>query len=196
MSDLALTHELAAGEPATDGASDEYPLIQRARAGEMAAFEEIMALYERRIARFLFGAVGDVEVAEELCQETFLAAYRALPRTTADLRLSSWLHTIALNRARSYHRRRRLRTFLPLMDEHVSSTPDLQQTVAEHDAVHRALARLPQGYRDPLLLQLGSGLHCREIAEVLGCSEGAVKVRLLRARAAFRRAYADEERES
>ena len=138
MSDLVLTVSTeTAGADAT-GSADEHALIQRARAGEMNAFEEIMLRYENRILRFLTGTVGDVEVAQEICQETFLAAYRAFPRTNSDLKLSSWLHTIALNRARSHHRRRRLRTFLPLVDDHVSSAPDLQHSVAMHDTVQRA----------------------------------------------------------
>jgi RNA polymerase sigma-70 factor, ECF subfamily len=194
VSELALTYGL---EPAgTTGASvsEEFALIQRARGGDIRAFEDIMVRYETRILRFLTGTVGDVEVAQEICQETFLAAYRAFPKTDSDLRLSSWLHTIALNRARSYHRRRRLRQFVPLLDDQVSPSPDLQQSVAAEDIVQRCLARLPQSYRDPLLLQLSSGLSCKEIAAVIGCSEGAVKVRLMRAREAFRRAYEDEER--
>ncbi len=195
MTDLVLTYTLEATESALPGMNEEFGLVQRARAGEMDAFEEIMQRYENRILRYLSGAVGNAEVAEELCQETFLAAYRAFPRTSDDLRLSSWLHTIALNRARSYHRRRRLKTFLPLTDDHASAAADLQQSVVARDSVLRALSRLPKAYREPLLLQLGSGLTCKEIGEVLGCSEGAVKVRLMRARQAFRREYKDEDRE-
>jgi RNA polymerase sigma-70 factor, ECF subfamily len=195
VTDLVLTYAPGAVESALPDVSEEFGLVQRARAGEMDAFEEIMQRYENRILRYLSGAVGNAEVAEELCQETFLAAYRAFPRTSADLRLSSWLHTIALNRARSYHRRRRLKTFLPLTDDHASPAADLQQSVAARDSVLRALSRLPKAYREPLLLQLGSGLSCKEIGEVLGCSEGAIKVRLMRARQAFRREYKDEDRE-
>ena len=195
MTDLVLTYTLEATESALPGMNEEFGLVQRARAGEMDAFEEIMQRYENRILRYLSGAVGNAEVAEELCQETFLAAYRAFPRTSDDLRLSSWLHTIALNRARSYHRRRRLKTFLPLTDDHASAAADLQQSVVARDSVLRALSHLPKAYREPLLLQLGSGLTCKEIGEVLGCSEGAVKVRLMRARQAFRREYKDEDRE-
>jgi len=195
VTDLVLTYTLEAMESALPGMNEEFGLVQRARAGEMDAFEEIMQRYENRILRYLSGAVGNAEVAEELCQETFLAAYRAFPRTSDDLRLSSWLHTIALNRARSYHRRRRLKTFLPLTDDHASAAADLQQSVVARDSVLRALSRLPKAYREPLLLQLGSGLTCKEIGEVLGCSEGAVKVRLMRARQAFRREYKDEDRE-
>jgi RNA polymerase sigma-70 factor (ECF subfamily) len=195
VSDLAVTVRVDAPDVSDTRDRDEYALIQKARSGSIDAFEEIMVSYETRILRFLTGTVGDTEVAQELCQETFLAAYRALPKTDPELKLSSWLHTIALNRARSHHRRRRLRQFVPLLDNHVSTSPDLQQSVANEDTVRRVLARMPQSYREPLLLQLGSGLSCREIAAILETTEGAIKVRLMRARDAFRKAYEDEDRE-
>jgi RNA polymerase sigma-70 factor (ECF subfamily) len=154
-----------------------------------------MLRYEGRIIRFLTGLVGNLEIAQELCQDSFLAAHQALPRMRGEVRLSAWLHTIALNKARSYHRRRRLRQFLPLTDDHQQPAGgDLQETVATNEAVRRALARLPQRYAQPLLLQTTGGLTCREISDALGCSEGAVKVRLLRARQAFRRLYEEESR--
>jgi RNA polymerase sigma-70 factor (ECF subfamily) len=185
-----------AAELSPDARSAEATWVQRAREGDLEAFDAIMICYEARLLRFLTGLAGDVEIARELCQDTFLSAYQALPRMQGELRLSAWLHTIALNHARSYHRRRRLRRFLPLEDEHhhAPASCNVEESVVTHDMVKRVLARLPQKYAHPLLLQIASGLSCREIAEVLGCSEGAVKVRLLRAREAFRRIYDAEER--
>ena len=195
MTELALaTHYSSSIEVA---AADESDWVQRARGGDLEAFDEIMMRYETRLLRFLIGLVGEVEVARELCQDTFLAAYQALPRIQGELRLSSWLHTIALNRARSYHRKRHLRTFLPLGEDHFASPgPDMQESVAAHDAVYRTLVKIPKQYATALLLQHASGLSCREIASVLGCSESAVKIRLMRAREAFRRIYETEEGES
>lgn len=195
MSDLALV-EAIQGESGGDAVSwEEHAWVERARAGDVEAFDAIMAHYETRLLRFLTGTVGDIEVARELCQDTFLAAYQALPKLKGELRLSAWLYTIALNRARSHHRRRRFRTFVPLLDDSLpSDAPDLQNTNALQDSVRRALARLPQQYAHPLLLQTTGGMSCREIAEVLHCSESAVKVRLMRARKAFRAIYEEEER--
>jgi RNA polymerase sigma-70 factor (ECF subfamily) len=171
-------------------------LVERAREGDLEAFDQIMNRYEGRLLRLLTGLVGDVEVARELCQDTFLAAYQALPRLrerAGELRLSAWLHTIAVNRARSHHRRRRLRSWLPLDEERLTAREgETEESVATHDAVQRVLDRLPRDYAYPLLLQTVSGLSCREIADALGSSEGAVKVRLLRARQAFRRLYEEE----
>lgn len=195
LSELALAREHNGEVQVESGAAEEYAWVERARRGELEAFDAIMMRYETRLLRFLTGLVGDVEIARELCQDTFLAAYQALPSLRGELRLSAWLHTIALNRARSHHRRRKFRIFVPVEDHDLpAGAPDLQEAVAASELVQRTFARIPQQYAEALLLQLASGLSCREIAGVVGCSESAVKVRLMRARDAFRRAYEEEVR--
>ena len=190
---LASAYALDGTQPGDSSAAEESCWVERARQGDLEAFDAIMTRYEGRLLRLLTGLGGDVEVARELCQDSFLAAYQALPRVRGELRLSAWLHTIAVNRARSYHRRRRLRSWLPLDEERLTSqAQETEESVATHDAVQRVLHQLPRDYAYPLLLQIVSGLSCREIAEVLGSSEGAVKVRLLRARQTFRRLYEQE----
>jgi RNA polymerase sigma factor (sigma-70 family) len=195
VSDLALVEAIQRDGSGDAASWQEHVWVERARAGDVEAFDAIMVHYETRLLHFLTGTVGDVEVARELCQDTFLAAYQAFPKLKGELRLAPWLYTIALNRARSHHRRRRFRTLVPLLDDSLpANAPDLQHTNALQDSVRRALARLPRQYAHPLLLQTTSGMSCREIAEVLHCSESAVKVRLMRARRAFRAIYEEEER--
>ena len=196
MTELALTRHIDGDLHVAPSAAEEHVWVERARRGDVEAFDAIMGRYEPRLLRFLIGLVTDVEVARELCQDTFLSAYRALPKVHGEMRLSAWLHTIALNRARSYHRKRRFRTILSLEDhEVVSPARDVQDSIADGEMVQRTLSRLPKGYSEALLLQLAGGLTCREIGQVLHCSEGAVKVRLLRAREAFKRIYEEEERD-
>lgn len=175
---------------------EEQGWIERARAGDLEAFDSIMTCYETRLLRFLIGLVGDVEIAQELCQDTFLAAYQALPKVKGELRLSAWLHTIALNKARSHHRSRKYKTFVSI-DDHVvaSATVDPQDAVPHQDLVRSTLGQIPKQYAEALLLHISSGLSCREMAAVIGCSEGALKVRLMRARVAFRKAYDTESQE-
>lgn len=193
MRELALDHRTN-GEARTDSTSEEERAwIARARAGDLDAFDAIMMHYEQRLLRFLTGLVGDIEVARELCQDTFLAAYQALPRAHGEMHLSAWLHTIALNRARSHHRHRKFKLFVPIEEHDVpSNDPDLQDEIAGDEVVQRVLQRIPKAYAEVLLLQITGGLSCREMAATLHCSEGAVKVRLMRARDAFRRAYQNE----
>jgi len=197
VTELALAYELNPSMSADATACDESLLVERARQGDVEAFDAIMMRYENRLLRFLVGLVGDVEVARELCQDTFLAAYQAMPRLKGPLKLSSWLHTIALNRARGHHRKKRFRVFLSLDDEVLpSGDPNMQDSLAVNDTVQRTLGRMPRNYAYPLLLQTASGFSCREIAEVLHCSEGAVKVRLMRARETFKQLYEVEARDS
>lgn len=191
MSDLSLACALDRAATLDPVATEEAHWVDEARAGNLEAFDAIMSRYELRLQRFLIGLVRDVELAHDLCQDTFLSAYKALPRTSGELRISAWLHTIALNSARSHYRRKGVRLSVPLEedDRYVHPGPDLQETVATHDSVHAALALIPKQYAEVLLLQMSGDLSCREIGRVVGCSEGAVKVRLLRARNAFRKAY-------
>ena len=72
-------------------------VIAAVRQGNAEAFEVVVREYQPRLYRFLFGMVGDAEVARDLTQDTFLAAYRALPETSEDLNLTGWLFQIARN---------------------------------------------------------------------------------------------------
>src|SRR5690349_3309505 len=93
---------------------DERQLTLEACHGSVAAFEALVMHYEPRIRRVLYSMTQDVQLAQDLCQETFLAAYRALPRMKGEeLRFAPWLYRIALNQARSEWRRRKHVTLIP-----------------------------------------------------------------------------------
>lgn len=193
MVDLAMARHDAGESDLAASPTVEFDVVERARRGDLDAFDAIVMQYENRLLRFLIGLVGDVDVAHDLCQDTFLAAYAALSKTSGDMKLSAWLHTIALNKARSHHRKRKWKMFVSIDDhEQVAPGPDVQDSVAATQAVRSALARIPRQYAEALHLQLSAGLSCREIATLLGCSEGAVKVKLMRAREAFKQAYEAE----
>lgn len=175
--------------------------VDRAAEVDLAAFDSIVAAYEAPIARYLYGMVRDVELARDLTQETFLSAYRALPKTEIT-NLSGWLYRIATNHALSHFRRQKLVKWVPLsrlatsgFDPSVDSHGDW---VVTSSAVADALATLDPKDRACLLLR-AAGFSGQEIAEQLNCSPGAARTRLSRAREAFRRAYhrdrADDEAE-
>ncbi|MBX5446765.1 sigma-70 family RNA polymerase sigma factor [Sphaerobacter sp.] len=173
------------------GLVDGQQGVEQVTASDALAFESIVASYEAPIARYLYGMVGDVELARDLTQETFLSAYRALPSTPIT-NLSGWLYRIATNHALSYFRRKRLIGWIPLSrltesgyDPSVDSHSDW---VVTNSAVQEALEQLDPKDRACLLLR-AAGFSGQEIAEQLGCSPGAARTRLSRAREAFRRAY-------
>jgi RNA polymerase sigma-70 factor, ECF subfamily len=152
----------------------------------LAAFDEVVRRYESRLRRFLYGLVQDYELAADLCQETFLSAYRGLPRLEpeVDLDLDAWLYTIALNQARGVLRRRRLLRWVPFVEaahDRAAPGPDVATSVVTRDELRRILERLPVDQRACLLLH-AEGFRYAEIATILGCSPGAVKLRIFRGR--------------
>jgi len=161
-----------------------------------AEFEALFRAYQQPITAYLTHLLGDAERGAELAQETFLRAYRALARGVRVEHPKAWLYRIATNAANDHFRHARLVQWLPLLDdEHDPALHALDPTesVADRLDVQAALAQLAPKYRVPLVLHLCEGLPTAEIATVLGIRRGAVKMRLLRAREQFRRAYVGGE---
>jgi RNA polymerase sigma-70 factor (ECF subfamily) len=151
----------------------------------------------------------DVQLTQDLCQETFLAAYRALPRmSSSELHFAPWLYRIALNQVRSEWRRRKHVTVIPFSspqghdddtfdeasEDYLVSEVQFEEGVVQRDLVQRVLAQLPPASAMCLLLD-AEGFSYNEIAETLHDSLSAVRSRLARARQAFQRIYAGLDQE-
>jgi RNA polymerase sigma-70 factor, ECF subfamily len=170
-------------------------LVARIRSGDEQAFESLMTRYQAPLFRYLRGLVSDPEQARDLLQETFLRAYRSIDTLDDPSLLRSWLYRIAHNQAYSVLRRRRLISWLPLAFGQHLSTPAPDRGAVELARVEDALARIPMQQRAPLLLHLVAGFSYAEVAALLQVSEGTVRMRISRGRAAFRAAYGSEEDE-
>lgn len=183
---------------------DEARLVSEACQGSLSAFELLVTHYEPRIRRMLFGLTHDVQLTQDLCQETFLAAYKALPRMEGEaLHFAPWLYRIALNQVRSEWRRRKHVTLLSfsssfndeqdqwndLREDELMSDVHFEEQVAERDLVRRILAQLPKASVVCLLLD-AEGFTYNEIADILHDSLSSVRSRLSRARQSFQRMYA------
>lgn len=158
-------------------------------------FEQLFQDYYEDIYAYLCRLVGDRQQAEDLAQDAFVKAYRALPRLPAGANVRAWLYRIATNTALDWLRRRRLIAWLPLFerDSHPATSTFFAEESLESVVVRRALGRLPAHYRVPLVLYACQGFSTQEIAGILDLSQGAVKTRLFRAREKFRRLYTPEE---
>jgi RNA polymerase sigma-70 factor (ECF subfamily) len=160
-------------------------LLEAARRGEPGAFEEVVERTHRRVFTLAYRLVGDRHEAEDVAQEAYLRAYRSLRTFRGEASFETWLHRITANTAMSHLRRRgRFGDVLAEGDERLAREPaprDVDEVV-ERDEVERALAALPPGQRTVVLLKDVYGFSCQEIGDRIGISEGAVKVRLHRAR--------------
>jgi RNA polymerase sigma-70 factor (ECF subfamily) len=166
-------------EPRTGRAPSEDTLVERAAGGDMAAFEELVMRYADRLFASLrrFG-LDDAE-AHEVAQETFLRAWRGLPRFERRSRFFTWLYRIGFNEAQRRLARR------PAAG--ISFSADERAEVVELlAALQRAMGELPADLRAPVVLRDIEGLSTSEAASILDLGEPAFKSRLHRGRMALR----------
>ncbi len=162
-------------------------LLAACRRGDRGAFEELVELTHRRVYSLAFRLTGDRTEAEDVAQEAYLRMFRGLAGFREEARFETWMHRIVTNCAISMRKRRgRFGDVLVSEPEDVPVPDTTAPALAERDSLSRALAELPEGQRIAVLLKDVYGLSCREIGEELGVEEGAVKVRLHRARKRLR----------
>ena len=176
-------------------------IVAAVLAGDSGAFGRLMERHRDAVYRIVLGQVGDASEALDLVQEVFVSAYRALKRYDPDRPLRAWLFAIAFNRCRDWRRRRVVRRFftqaLPLLGEALerpSPDPGADTVAADRqslDKIWRAIADLPPGLSQPLLLTAVEGLSHGEAAMLLGVTAKAVEMRVARARALLRDARGD-----
>lgn len=162
---------------------------------ETGLARELFERHHAEVYAYLCRLVRDGAWAEDLAQETFLRAFRARATLPGVANQRAWLYRVATNLALSALKRRRRFAWLPWQaaGELAAAGQSVAEAVAGRSAVEGALAALPPELRAPLLLYAAEGLSVAEVAQVMALSEGAVKMRLLRARRLFRQAYEEGE---
>jgi len=181
-------------------AGDESLLVSEAKAGNYAAFEELVNRYEKKIYRLGMNITGNAEDAEDVLQEAFLKAFEHLPEFREDSRFYTWIVRIAVNEALMKLRKRRTRREVAIEDskdedgevlvrEFADWKPNPEQEYARAELeriLQGAVRALPPGFRTVFYLRDVEGLSTEETAELLDLSVGAVKARLFRARLRLR----------
>lgn len=184
---------------------DEAVWVSRAKEGDQAAFEAIFQLYERQIYGFIYRMMGNAEDANDLTQECFIRAYRALAQTSDDLNVSAWLHRIASNACLDVLRRRQRIRWLPweahkhehLLHGRPADDPERSALSQETQVVvQRVLQHMSPRNRMALILREYEGMSCEDIGQIMGLSRSAVKSVLFRGREEFRKVYRRLEEEA
>ena len=181
---------------------DETPLIAQLRAGDEAAFEQVVRQYGGRLLAVARRIVGTEEDARDVVQDAFLNAFRSLDRFEGNAKLSTWLHRIAVNAALMKLRTRKRKPeqsidgLLPgfLDDGHFEERFQSWEEPIDHameraenrELVRKKIDELPESYRTVLVLRDIEGLDTEETAQMLGLTVNATKIRLHRARQALR----------
>jgi RNA polymerase sigma-70 factor (ECF subfamily) len=175
-------------------------LVQRVQAGDKQAFNLLVSKYQRRVIRLLSRLIRDPAEIEDVTQEAFIKAYRALPNFRGDSAFYTWLYRIAVNTAKNYlaAQGRRPRTVSEFQggedgesfeamdvveDNNTPESAMLTRQVAE--TVNRAIEALPADLRTAITLREIEGLTYEEIAQAMSCPIGTVRSRIFRAREAI-----------
>jgi RNA polymerase sigma-70 factor, ECF subfamily len=171
------------------GGADEAAVIAHARRGDTNAFGRLVQCYQSSVYNLAFRMLGDGSEAEDAAQETFLRAYRQLGSYQPARKFATWLLSIAAHYC--IDQLRRARAGGPSLDDAawhdtlMSAAPEPEAIILERERsldVQALLQTLPASYRAVLALRYWSDLSIAEIAGITGDSEGAVKVKLFRAR--------------
>lgn len=166
--------------PAASSATPtDAALVLAYRAGDERGATELVTRHAATLARFLGGAGADHGEVDDLVQETFIRAFRALDGWRGEAAFRSWLISIASNLLKDQFRRRRGRVHVPLDDHEIAAGDDPAATLDASEAEGRmreGLQRLPRLQREVFLLRAQQGMDYEAIAEALGTTPGAARV--------------------
>jgi RNA polymerase sigma-70 factor, ECF subfamily len=183
------------------GIDVDAELVARTVAGDQRAFELLVIKYQRRVERLIARMVRDVDLVDDIAQETFIRAYRALPKFRGEAQFYTWLYRIAVNTAKKSlmaMKRDPLvfghgiassgsddETYRPQHEQTSHETPDMVLAAKEIAAVvNAAMDALPDDLRQALSLREIDGWTYEEIATTMNCPIGTVRSRIFRAREA------------
>ncbi len=176
----------------------DQKLVERAQGGDKHAFEMLVAKYQRKLGRLLSRFIRDPAEVEDVAQEAFIKAYRALPSFRGESAFYTWLYRIGINTAKNYlvAQGRRAPTSTDFDTDEAETfedadqlrdinTPEsLMQSRQVAETVNAAMESLPEELRTAIVLREIEGLSYEEIAEVMSCPIGTVRSRIFRAREA------------
>jgi len=180
---------------AVSGVGNEAQLVEEARRGNQAAFGELVVRYERRVIRVITQFVRDLDLAQDLAQETFLRAYQRLDQFDPARRFGPWLFRIGVNLTLDYLRKRKRRGWWSLFTDASSertpdpATEDPRQALDLRQEVDAVLQRLPEKYRTVLVLRDLENFSTSEIAAILHRKEATIRWRLAEARQRFQQLW-------
>lgn len=177
----------------------DQQLVERAQRGDKRAFELLVSKYQRKLGRLLSRFIRDPAEVEDVCQEAFIKAYRALPSFRGDSAFYTWLYRIGINTAKNYlvTMGRRAPTSTQFDAEEAEgfedadqlrdmNTPEsLMMTRQIGDTVNESVAQLTEDLRTAITLREIEGMSYEDIAVIMNCPIGTVRSRIFRAREAI-----------
>lgn len=175
----------------------DFILIRAYIDGDEAAFEKLLLLHKDKVRNLIFLTLGDSEFVDDIIQDVFISVYHKIKEFRFESKFTTWLYRITVNKCRDYLRKKRVRSiFTPIKDSHENIQSSAMRTDIDiPQLVRKAIERLPEKLRIPLILRDMDGFSYSEIAEKLDCEAGTVKSRIFRARESLKALLEPYQRE-
>jgi RNA polymerase sigma-70 factor, ECF subfamily len=167
---------------------DDFALIQRFIEGDESTFRILVQRHKDKIRNIIYLVLNSSDMVDDIAQDVLITTYKNLKSFRFESQFSTWLYRITVNKCKDHLRKIKIRSiFAPIKDgeedpKYVPSTEG--KDISEF--VHKAISRLPEKLRVPLLLKDIEGFSYQEIAESIDCEIGTVKSRIFRARESLR----------
>ncbi|MDB6125868.1 MAG: polymerase, sigma-24 subunit, subfamily [Pedosphaera sp.] len=190
------SNEPAESSPAKPPITEEMELVNRAREGDMAAYDDLVRRYQERIYATVYHMTSNHEDANDLAQESFIKAYQALKSFKGGSSFYTWIYRIAVNKTINFLKQRKNRAQMSLndLDFNAEHDPDLVALISDktprrdiglselQEKLNAALLKLSEHHRLVVTLHDVQGLSHEEIAKIMDCNIGTVRSRLFYAR--------------
>ncbi len=185
-----------APQAAAQTAPDDYALVKRAQGGDTDAYDQLIRRYQERIYATVYHMTSNHEDANDLAQEAFIKAYRALKSFKGDSSFFTWVYRIAVNKTINFLKQRKNRNHMSLndLDFNAEHDPDLVSLISDRtprrdihlaelqEKLNAALQKLSEEHRLVVTLHDVQGLPHEEISKIMDCNVGTVRSRLFYAR--------------
>jgi RNA polymerase sigma-70 factor, ECF subfamily len=167
---------------------DDFYLIKKFIEGDESSFKVLLSRHKEKVRNIIYLTLNSSEPVDDITQDVFITVYKNLNNFRFESQFTTWLYRITVNKCKDYIRKKKIRSvFLPLKEhEQTGYEQDHFNNQDISQMVHKAISKLPEKLRIPLLLKDIEGLSYQEIAETVECEVGTVKSRIFRAREGLR----------
>lgn len=162
---------------------DDFSLIQRFIEGDETCFKTLVQRHKEKVRNIIYLTLTNTDSVDDIAQEVFITVYKNLKRFRFEAMFTTWLYRITINKCNDHLRKVKIRSiFTPIKDDQ-ENFYEAHTTYSDvPEIMHKAIKKLPEKLRTPLLLKDIEGLSYQEIAETVQCEIGTVKSRIFRAR--------------
>ena len=167
---------------------DDFSLIKRFIEGDETTFRTLVYRHKEKVRNIVYLTMNYSDSVDDIAQEVFITVYKNLKYFSFESQFTTWLYRITINKCRDHLRKLKIRNiFTPVKDiEEVHGYNHINENMDIPDIVRKAISKLPEKLRIPLLLKDIEGFSYQEIADTVHCEIGTVKSRIFRARESLR----------